>query len=135
MKKLWFILTIMAFVVLGAIASEQMQCIKANDQGEIVLEREARVADAILPPGKYLLHSETADGKHYVHFVEETKQYEVWVEGAFEQTLSTHVAEAKCDTEKTVTKASLTAIYLIEEPTGMRIKKAEIRGENHVHLL
>lgn len=132
MNKLWLILAIMACVVLGAIASDEMQCIKANDQGEIVLEREARVADATLRPGKYLIHSETADGKHYVHFVEEAKKYEVHAEEALEQTLLTGIGEAKCNAEQIATKASLTSIYFIEEPTG--IKKVEIRGEDHAHV-
>ncbi len=133
MNKLWFILAVVALVVLGAVASEQVQCIKANEQGEIVLQREARVADKILPPGKYMLHSENAGGKHYVHFVEETRNLDISPESS-EQFLPSHVAEAKANTENATTKPSVNAIYIVEEPAGWRITKTEIRGESHVHV-
>ncbi|HYL16964.1 MAG TPA: hypothetical protein VEV41_28280 [Terriglobales bacterium] len=132
MTKLAFVLAVVALAVLGAVAADQMQCLKANAQGEIVLAREAKIADITLPAGRYLLHSETIAGKHYVHFVEETKHFEVHPQ-AFEQTLSAHIAEVKCATEASG-KASFTAVYFIEGPTGMLIKKAEIKGENHVHV-
>ncbi len=133
MNKLWFILAVVALVVLGAVASEQVQCIKANEQGEIVLQREARVADKILPPGKYMLHSENAGGKHYVHFVEEARNLDISPESS-EQFLPSHVAEVQVTTEDAATKFSRDAIYVIEGPAGWRITKAEIRGESHVHV-
>jgi hypothetical protein len=70
MRTVWPILIVITLVALGAIAAEQLQCIKANDQGEIVLGRRATVGDATLYPGVYLIHSEIVDGKHYIHFVE-----------------------------------------------------------------
>ncbi len=132
MKKIWFILAIMALVVVCAAASDQLQCIKANANGEIVLDREAKVADATLPPGTYLLHSELKDSKHYVHFVEETRQLEVHPE-ASELTFTSHAAEARCTTESGTT-ASTTAVFFTETPAGMTIQRAEIKGENHVHV-
>ncbi len=135
MRKLWPLLLITAFVVLGASAAEQLQCLRANDQGEIVLERQARVADATLRPGVYFVHSEIVDGKHYLHFVEESKKYEVHAEEAIDQPPLTGIGEANCGTEQLTDKVSGTAIYFIEEPTGVRIRKVEIRGEDHAHLL
>ena len=134
MRKPWPILIVMAFVALGAIAAEQLQCIRANDQGEIVLDRQATVGDATLAAGVYLVHSEVVDGKHYIHFVEESKKYEVHAAEWFEQAPLTGIGEAKCGTEQLTKKASATAIYFAEEPTGVRIKKIEIRGEDHAHI-
>lgn len=133
MRKLWPILIVMAFVALGTIAAE-LQCMKANDQGEIVLDRQATVGDATLRPGVYLVHSEVVDGKHYIHFVEQSKKYEVHAAEWFEQAPLTGIGEAKCGTEPLTKKVSGTAIYFIEEATGVRIKKIEIGGEDHAHI-
>ncbi len=135
MRKLLPILIIMAFVVLGAIGAEQLQCVKANDEGELVVERQAMLADATLRPGIYLVHSEVVAGKHYVHFVEKSKRYEVHAEEAMEQVPLTGMGEANCATEQLTGKAAVTAIYLSEGPAGVRIKKVEIKGEDHAHML
>ncbi len=132
MRKLWPILIVLALVTLGASAGEQ-QCIKANDQGEILLDREVTLGDVRLPPGVYLVHSEVVDGKHYIHFVEESKRYEVHAAEWFEAAPLTRVGEAGVATEQLTEKASGTAIYFVEEPAGLRINKVEIRGEDHAH--
>ena len=132
MTKLGFVLAVVALAVLGAVAADQLQCLKANPHGEIVLTREAKIADTTLPAGVYKLHSSTSAGKHYVHFVEETKHFDVHPE-ASEYTLSAHIAEVPCTTE-VGGKASFTSVYFIEDATGMRIKKAEIKGEDHLHV-
>jgi hypothetical protein len=49
MTKLAFVLAVVALAVLGAVAGDPMQCLKANAQGEIVLAREAKIADITLP--------------------------------------------------------------------------------------
>ncbi len=135
MRKLWPILIVMALVALGTSAADQVVVIKANDQGEIVLDRQATVEGATLRPGVYLVHSEVVDGTHYLHFVEESKTYEVHAAEWFEQGALTGMGEARCGTEQLTQKASETTIYLVEEPTGVRIKKVEIRGEDHAHLV
>lgn len=132
MSKLWLIPAIVALVVVGATAGDQMQCIKANNKGEIVLDREAKIGDATLPPGTYTLRSGLKDGKHHVYFVEEVKQFEVHPE-AQELTFTTHAAEAPC-TAESGTKATLTAVFYTEIPGGIRIKRAELKGEDHVHV-
>ncbi len=134
MRKLWPILTVVAIVALGAMAAEQLQCITANEQGEIVLNRPATMGDARLRPGLYSIHSEVVGGKHYVHFVEESKKYEVHAADWFEQAPLTGIAEAKCGTEQVTQKVSATAVYFVEEPTGVRIRKVEVRGEDHAHI-
>ncbi len=131
MNKLWMVLAIMALVVVSAVATDQLQCIKANDRGEIVLDRSATVAGTILPPGTYTLHSEVKDGKHYVHFVEGSKQLEVHPE-TFEIDFSKHAAETQCTTEPGTT-ASTTAVFFTETPSGMQIQRVELQGEGHVH--
>lgn len=135
MKAVGFLLAAIVFVLLVALVAQsgdQMKCVTANSNGEIVLSQQAHVGSDMLPPGKYLLHSSDANGKHYVHFVEESKQFEVHPE-ASEQTYSTHVAEVTCMKE-TANKPSATAVFYTEADGGMRIIKAQIKGEDHVHV-
>ncbi len=135
MSKFWFIaaLAVIAlFVLVTAASSGDMKCIKANRQGEIVIPQEAKIAEAVLPPGNYVLHSTDKDGKHYVHFVEETKHFEVHPETSL-QSFQTHVAEVTCAKEN-ATKPSMSAVFYTEEDGVMRIKKAEIQGEEHIHV-
>lgn len=135
MRKLWFIaaLAIAAlFVLVNAASSGDMKCIKANAQGEIVTEQQAMIGNTTLPPGKYVLHSSDKDGKHYVHFVEETKHFEVHPESS-EQTFKEHVADVPC-LQEFGKKASTTAIFYTEESGMMHIKRAAIQGEEYMHV-
>jgi hypothetical protein len=135
MRKFWFIaaLAIVALiVVVNAASSQEMKCIKANAQGEIVIEQQAMIGNTALPPGKYVLQSSDKDGKHYVHFVEESKHFEVHPETS-EQTFKEHVADVPCLQEHGE-KAKTTAIFYTEEGGMMHIKKAAIQGEEYVHV-
>lgn len=135
MNKFWLILAIMCFLVLGsALASEDMQCIKANPYGEIVLDQPMMVGNTVMPAGKYMLHSDVAaDGKHSIHFVEETKRMEVHPVTS-EIVYSEHVAQVACGTELGKDIPSTTAVYYTQDASGMHLNRAVIKGEQHVHL-
>lgn len=52
---------------------------------------------------------------------------------AYELSFTEHAGEAQCTTESG-TKASLTALFFTESPFGIQIQRAELKGEDHVHV-
>ncbi len=135
MKPLWVILPALLFLVVSvALASENLQLIKANEFGEIVLEQRAKFGNTVLPPGTYFLHSDVTDtGDHQVHFQQETRRMEVYPQTS-EIVYTEEVARVRCRTDIRMDRPDMTAIYYTQDPSGIQAKEITVKGEMHLHV-
>jgi hypothetical protein len=117
----------------AAVAQEHDHAMKVGKTGEVTFDKETKVGDVTLKPGRYKFQHRVEGSDHFVHFTEWTKS------GPGPITVSTapkaHPGEVKCSVEPLNKKVAATTLYLTTEGDAMRITKVEVEGENVAHVL
>ena len=117
----------------AAIAQQHEHEMKIGKTGDVTFDKETKVGDLTLKPGRYKFQHRVDSGNHFVHFTEWQKESTGVIQ------LSTgpkaHPGEVQCRVETLSKKVSATTLYLTDEGTGQRITKVEVEGENVAHIL
>ena len=116
-----------------AVAQEHEHALKVGKTGEVTFDKETKVGDLTLKPGRYKFQHRVEAGEHFVHFTEWTKP----VPGPYSASTyaKAHPGEVKCRVEELSKKVRDTTLYLTTEGNAMRITKVEVGGENVAHIL
>ncbi len=114
----------------AAIAAQHEHALKVGKTGQVTFDKETKVGDMTLKPGRYKFQHRVEGSEHFVHFTEWTKPYPSGSSG----TPTAHPGEAKCKLEPLSKKVSQTRIYTVDEGTARRLTKVEVGGENVAHL-
>ncbi len=114
----------------AAIAAEHEHALKVGKTGQVTFDKETRVGDITLKPGRYKFQHRTEGPDHFVHFTEWTKSFPAHSSG----TPKAHPGEARCRLEPLSKKVSRTTVYMASEGDAMRVTKVEVGGENVAHL-
>jgi hypothetical protein len=117
-----------------AIAADHEHTMKVGKTGEVTFNKETKVGDLALKPGRYLFQHRVEGTDHFVHFTEVTKPNPAYPTQPTAGQPKAHPGEVKCKLEPLGKKVSDTTLYLNEEGSGQRVVKAEVRGENVAHL-
>ncbi len=139
MKRLVLaLIVVLAVVVLSDSAQPQSQVatgfIRANSQGEIVLEEPAYFGKSLLPAGTYRVHSHGSGPNQQIHFEQEQTITTVHPESSSVIVYS-EAGRANCTTEKLPAASGETTLHFVQEKGVMRIVSVEIRGESELHGL
>ena len=116
-----------------SIAAEHEHAVKVVKTGEVTFEKETKIGDLTLKPGRYKFDHRAVGAAHFVHFTE-------WSKRPTGTTLlpngepKAHPGEVPCKIEPLGKKISQTTIYATAEGNSERITKVEIDGENVTHL-
>lgn len=114
----------------AAIADEHEHAMKVGKTGDITFDKETKVGDMTLSPGRYKFQHRVEGSDHFVHFTEWTKPIRDYESGA----PKAHPGETKCRIEQLNKKVSQTTVFLETEGTTQRVAKVEVAGENVAHL-
>ena len=114
----------------AAIAAEHEHALKVGKTGEVAFDKETKVGDMTLKPGRYKFQHRVEGDDHFVHFTEWTKPYPAGSTG----TPKAHPGEMKCRIEPLSKKVSRTTIYTVDEGALRRLTKVEVGGENVAHV-
>ncbi len=120
----------MLFYSGAAIAAPHEHELKVGKTGEVTFDKETKVGDATLKPGRYKFQHRVEGDDHFVHFTEWTKPYPAGSTG----TPKAHPGEMKCRLEPLSKKVSRTTIYTVDEGAFRRLTKVEVGGENVAHV-
>lgn len=115
----------------AAIAAEHEHAVNVGKTGEIAFDKETKVGDLTLKPGRYQFQHRVEGSNHFVHFTEWTEPNPA---SGHSGTPKAHPGEAKCRLEQLDKKASQTRVFLDTEGTPQRVTKVEVAGENVAHL-
>lgn len=127
-------LVIVAFVLLSNDArAQQSGVILANEQHEIVLEKDAWLGKTLLPAGTYLVHSHGSGAEQQIHFAQEMTLTEVHPVTSV-VTVYDERGKVECKTASLSKAADVTAVRFITEDAKMRIISVDIRGQSHSHV-
>ncbi len=99
--------------------------IKVGNWGYLTFNKETRVGNLTLPPGRYLFQFRTKGANHFARFSRIT-----WA-------VTSHyrvVGEVKCRLEPLSAKVKRTNVQLVHEDGVDRVTRIEVRGENVAHL-
>lgn len=119
------------FFYTGAtIAAEHEHALKVGKTGEVTFDKETKVGDLTLKPGRYRFQHRVEGDDHFVHFTEFTKGIRAGESGA----PKAHPGEVKCRIEPLSKKVSQTTIYSVDEGATKRVTKVEVGGENVAHV-
>ncbi len=136
-SRVWLLVAIVAVFVLLADATASAQAtgiIRANAQGEILLDQPAVIGTIELPPGRYFVHSHKSGARQEVHFMQEMTLSTVHPESS-DVIVYNEVGRVSCDTKARDSAEQVTALHFIVEANGtMRIVSADIKGESHAHV-
>ncbi len=132
MKKLLLASLLLILVPAFLLAADPLKTLKTDANGDFKLDKTAHVGSLILDPGTYRVHSVMKNGKHAVHFVEETTHFEAYPQAMW-QPYSQHLAAIGCTTEKG-DKATETALFYRDEGDHIVVSRVTIKGEDHAHV-
>lgn len=114
------------------IAAEHEHALKVGKTGEVNFDKETKVGDMTLKPGRYKFDHRAVGSSHFVHFTEWTQK------GTYTYRDLTapkaHPGEVQCRVEELSKKVSQTTIYTTAEGNAERVTKVEVAGENVAHL-
>ena len=117
-----------------AIAAEHEHATKVGKTGEVTFDKETRVGDITLKPGRYKFNHRVEGSDHFVHFTEWARP--IPNEGITAPNVPKgHPGEVKCAIEPLTKKVSQTTIYTTDEGNGAHVTKVEVAGENVAHIL
>ncbi|MEZ5398809.1 MAG: hypothetical protein R2729_04015 [Bryobacteraceae bacterium] len=111
-------------------AAQPEKALKVGKTGEVTFDKETKVGDMTLKPGRYKFQHRVEGSDHFVHFTEWTKPYPSYETG----TAKAHPGEMKCRIEPLSKKVSQTTIYTRSEDGINRLTKVEVGGENVAHI-
>ncbi len=114
----------------AAISAEHEHQLKVGKTGEVVFQKETKVGELTLKPGRYKFQHRVEGDDHFVHFTEWTNPYPVGETGR----PKSHLGEVKCRIEPSSKKVSQTRIYAVNEGAYQRLTKVEVGGENVAHV-
>lgn len=116
-----------------AIAAEHEHAMKVGKTGEVTFDKETKVGDMTLKPGRYKFNHRVEGSDHFVHFTE-------WAKPIPNAGITApnapkgHPGEVQCRLEELSKKVSQTTIYTTAEGNAERVTKVEVAGENVAHL-
>ena len=116
-----------------AIAQQHDHEMKVGKTGEVTFDKETKVGDLTLKPGRYKFQHRIAGTDHVVHFTEWTKPNPGPI--LLRTTEKAYPGEVQCKTEALNKKVVATTLYMTTEGNVQRITKVEVEGENVAHLL
>ena len=115
----------------AAIAAEHEHQLKVGKTGEVTFDKETKVGDMTLKPGRYRFQHRVEGDDHFVHFTEWTKPIP---SAGGDGSPKAHPGEVKCRIEPLSKKVSQTTIYTVAEGAFQRLTKVEVGGENVAHV-
>jgi hypothetical protein len=122
--------SLLFYTGIAARAQDHEHAMKVGKTGEITFNKETKVGDVTLKPGRYRFQHRVEGSDHFVHFTEWTKPYPSYATGA----PKAHPGEVNCRLETLDKKVTSTTVFLTSEGDGMRVMKIEVGGENVAHL-
>lgn len=117
-----------------ALAAEHGHMVKVGKKGEVTLDKETKVGDLTLKPGRYLFQHRVEGEDHFVHFTEVTKENTYFPTTARGGEPKAHPGEVKCKLEPLTKKVEATTLTFDREDGTQRLVRAEIAGENVAHV-
>lgn len=115
----------------AAIAAAHEHALKVGKTGEVNFNKETKVGDVTLKPGRYKFQHRAVGSDHFVHF---TKWGKPNPYGYLMTSPKAHPGEAQCRLEALSKKVSRATVYMTSEGEAMRVTKVEVGGENVAHL-
>ena len=128
-----FAAALLLYTGAAAIAAEHEHAMKVGKTGEVTFDKETKVGDITLRPGRYKFQHRVEGSDHFVRFTEWTKPF-YGATTLFRDTEIAQPGEVKCGIEQLSKKVLQTTIYTIDEGNGARITKVEVEGENVAHI-
>lgn len=116
-----------------AVAQQHDHEMKVGKTGEVTFDKETKVGELTLKPGRYKFQHRVEGSNHFVHFTEWTRPDTGPIR--LQTTEKAHPGEVQCRVESLTKKVSATTLYLTTEGNVQRITKVEVEGENIAHLL
>lgn len=116
---------------IAARAQDHEHAMKVGKTGEITFDKETKVGDVTLKPGRYQFQHRVEGSDHFVHFTEWTKPNPYSPSSGAPKA---HPGEVKCSLETLNKKVASTTVFLTTDGDGMRVTKIEVGGENVAHL-
>lgn len=104
--------------------------LKVGKTGEVTFDKETKVGEVTLAPGRYKFQHRVEGSEHFVHFTEWTKPHNIGSTGA----PKAHPGEIKCRIEPLGKKVSRTAVYTRSEGSLNHVTKVQVGGENVEHI-
>lgn len=108
--------------------------IRADSQGDIVLEQPAYLGKTLLPAGSYRVHSHGSGPNQQIHFEREITLSVVHPESS-SVIVYNEAGRVDCAAEKQPKKSGETILHYVEENGVMRIVSVDIQGEAESHGL
>jgi hypothetical protein len=119
----------------SASAAEHEHTLKVGKKGEITFDKETKVGDLTLKPGRYFFQHRVEGEDHFVHFTEVTKEPSYYGGGAGGGGVpKAHPGEVKCKLEPLSKKVQATTLELDTEGGVNRVTRVEVAGENVAHV-
>lgn len=115
----------------AAIAAEHEHQLKVGKTGEVTFQKETKVGDMTLKPGRYKFQHRVEGDDHFVHFTEWSK---INPYNASEGGPTAHPGEVKCKVEPLNKKVAATTSFTADEGAFQRLTRAEVGGENVAHV-
>ncbi len=126
------LMTLLALVLLSFVLTAQMSHSKlqVGKKGEIVLKEPAKIGDAPLQPGTYVVQHRVIGDRHYVRF---QKLVEYPGSRMLPTSRRTDAGVFACKLEPAPSKFKTTTVLIDHDAQGAHIVKLEVKGENAVH--
>lgn len=133
--RIWVLIAALAGMLMlnGALglAAEHEHTLKIGKKGDVTFDKETKVGDLTLKPGRYFFQHRTEGEDHFVHFTQVTKES---IRGGGGGAPKAHPGDVKCRLEPLSKKVDRTTLYIDTEGGVNRLTKAEVAGENATHL-
>lgn len=123
----------MLFFTGTGIAAEHEHAMKVGKTGDVTFDKETKVGDLTLKPGRYMLQHRIEGREHVVHFTE-WSQRTPWSPITLRDYAKADAGEAECGVEELNKTVAETTIWTTDEGNGVRVTKVEIAGENVAHM-
>lgn len=139
MRRLSLGLFVIALLfVLAASASAQPLAetgiIRADSQGDIILDQPAYLGKTLLPAGSYRVHSHGSGEKQKIHFEREMTLSVVHPESS-SVIVYDEAGRVDCSAQKLPKESGQTTVHYVMQKGVMRLVSVEIQGESDLHGL
>jgi hypothetical protein len=117
----------------SASAAQHEHTLKVGKKGEVTFDKETRVGDLTLKPGRYFFQHRVEGEDHFVHFTQVTEEHPYGGAGGGGVPIA-HPGEVKCKVEPLSKKVEATTPELVTEGGVNRVTRVEVAGENVAHV-
>lgn len=129
--SLLFATSLLFYTGIAARVHNHERAMKVGKTGEITFDKETKVGDMTLKPGRYRFQHRVEGADHFIHFTDWTTP------GPFDHSSGApkaHPGEVNCRLEMLNKRVVSTTVFLTSEGDGVRVTKIEVAGENFAHL-